>query len=169
MLKIINDLKPFFEDCYRRINIREYARIMKISPPTASNLLAYYNREGLLLKERYRNYVLFYANKESGEFIELSRIYWKCMLKPLVSFMEENLADPTVVLFGSLSKAEAKPDSDIDLAVLAHKRDLNVGVFEKKLKRGIQIFWFKSIGDIKDSRLANSIIEGCMLRGRYSI
>lgn len=169
MLKIINDLEPFFEDCYRRINIREYARIMKISPPTASNLLAYYNREGLLLKEKYRNYVLFYANKESGEFIDLSRIYWKCMLKPLVSFMEENLADPTIILFGSLSKAEAKPDSDIDLAVLACKKELDMDVFENKLKRRIQIFWFKSIGDIKNSKLANSIIEGYMLRGRSSI
>ena len=52
MLKIINNLKPFFEDCYRRINIREYSRLMKISPPTASKLLYKFNKEGLLLIEK---------------------------------------------------------------------------------------------------------------------
>lgn len=52
MLKIINDLTPFFEDCYREISVREYARIMSISPPTASKLLSYYCSEKLLVKKQ---------------------------------------------------------------------------------------------------------------------
>lgn len=166
MLKIINDLQPFFEDCYRRINVREYAKIKHMSPPTASKVLFSYNAENLLLKESYRKYILFYANKESKEFVYLSRVYWTYRLRNLASFIVKKLTSPTIVLFGSLSKAEAKNDSDIDLAVFAHKKELDLKEFEKKMKRKIQIFWFKSLRDIKNKELANSIINGHVLKGR---
>ena len=55
MLTIFNNLKPFFEDNYRRISVREYARIIKISPPSASKLLNNLEKEGLLTKEK-KNY-----------------------------------------------------------------------------------------------------------------
>lgn len=169
MLKVINELEPFFEDCYRRINVREYAKIIKVSPPTASKILAFYNEKNLLLKDKYKNYILFYANKESGDFIELSRIYWRHALKDLLDLMENKLISPTIVLFGSLSKAEAKSDSDIDLAVFAHKKDLDTALFEKKIKRKIQMFWFNSLGDVKPKELANNIINGYVLRGNLSL
>ncbi|MAG15452.1 hypothetical protein CMO88_00150 [Candidatus Woesearchaeota archaeon] len=168
MLKLIKDLTPFFEDCYRRINVREYAKIMSISPPTASKLLAFYVTEDILLSERYRNYILFYADKESKDLIALSRIYWAYRLKELLDFMESKLNSPTIILFGSLSKAEAKMDSDADLVIFSHKKVLNLENFEKKLKRKIQLFWFKSLKDVQDSNLTNSIINGYVLRGRLS-
>ena len=169
MLKIINDLWLFFEDCYRRINVREYAKIMRISPPTASKILDSYHSENLLSKEKFRNYLMFYANKESKQFIDLSRIYWGIKLKNLVDFMGNNLTSPTIILFGSLSKAEAKSDSDVDLAVFAHKKELNISSFEKKIKRKIQVFWFKSIKDIKNKELSNNIVNGFVLKGRLSL
>lgn len=169
MLKIINGLKPFFEDCYRRINVREYAKIMGISPPTASKLLTYYNVEGLLLRERYKNYILFYANKESRDFIDLSRMYWRRKLREITSLLEKKLANPTIVLFGSLSKAEVRPDSDIDLAVFSVERVLDKKDFEKKLKRKIQIFWFESVKDIRKKELAENITNGYVLEGRIPL
>ena len=169
MLKIINELRPFFEDCYRRINVREYAKLMKISPPTASKILTFYTTKNLLLKETYKNYLLFHANKENKDFIDLSRIYWRLILKDLLDLMEKKLISPTVVLFGSLSKAETKSDSDVDLAVFAHKKDLNTVLFENKIKRKIQIFWFVSLKDVKNKELANNIINGYILKGRLSI
>jgi hypothetical protein len=166
MLKIINYLKPFFEDCYRRINVREYAKIMHISPPTASKVLSCYNAKNILLKDKYKKYLLFYANKESRDFIDLSRIYWRHSLSDLMSLMDKKLANPTIILFGSLAKAEVKSDSDVDLAVFASKKELDTRIFEKKLKRGIQIFWFNSFGDIKNKELTSNIFNGYVLRGR---
>jgi len=169
MLKIINNLEPFFEDCYRRINIREYAKIIGISPPTASKALDSYHSENLLSKETFRNYIMFYANKESKQFIDLSRMYWSIKLKEFVDSMEKELTNPTIILFGSLSKAEAKHDSDIDLAVFAHKKDLKIVIFEKKLKRKIQIFWFGFNKDIKNKELANNIANGYVLKGHLEL
>lgn len=166
MLKLINDLRPFFEDCYARISVRQYARMMKITPPTASSLLKLYEKEGLLLKAKDRNYLMFYANKDSQLFIGLSRLYWQFRLSELIQFLENKLTSPAAVLFGSLSKAEAKPDSDIDLAIFAAKRTVDFGHFEKKLKRKIQVFWYSSLKNVPSKELENSIINGYILTGR---
>lgn len=169
MLEIIYNLSPFFEDCYRRISVREYSRLVKISPPTASKLLEKYYRLDLLRKEKDRNYIFFYANKESKIFIELSRLYWRLSLKSLLSYLDKNLINPTIILFGSLAKAEAKNDSDIDLAVISRKKELDFTNFEKKFKRKIQIFWFDSIKKIGNKDLAKNIINGYLLEGRLDL
>ncbi len=166
MLKIINDIRPFFDNCYARISVRQYARMMKITPPTASSLLKFYEMEGLLLSEKDRNYIMFYANRDSQIFIGLSRLYWQFKLNDLVLFLDSKLTSPTIVLFGSLSKAEAKPDSDIDLAIFAHKKAVDLGHYEKKLKRKVQVFWYNSLKDIVSKELANNIINGHVLTGR---
>lgn len=166
MLKIFNDLRPFFDDCYRRINIREYAKIMGISPPTASTLLFHYKSEEILKKTNYKNLILFYANKESRIFIDMSRIYWRYKLDELMCFLEKRLTNPTIILFGSLSKAETKGDSDVDLAIFSEKKNLDMGTFEKKIKRKIEIHWFDSLDGIKNRELAKNIANGYVLRGR---
>lgn len=169
MLEIINNLKPFFEDCYRRISVREYSKLVEISPPTASKILSNFNKEGFLSQEKYRNYIFYYANKNNQIFIELSRIYWKIKLEELTDFLNKNLANPTIILFGSLSKAEAKQDSDIDICVIGKKKELNLADFEKILKRKIQLFFFNSIKEIKNKELLNNIINGHILEGRLKL
>tara|TARA_Y100000310_G_C20570236_1_gene757624 strand:- start:912 stop:1184 length:273 start_codon:yes stop_codon:yes gene_type:complete len=75
MLKIINDLVLFFKDHSRKINVREYARLMGISPPTASKLLEEYRKEGLLVKEEFRNFIFYSAKVSSLDFNDLEKIY----------------------------------------------------------------------------------------------
>jgi predicted nucleotidyltransferase len=169
MLNIIYNLKPFFEDCYRGINVREYSRLMKISPPTASKLLLKYHKKGLLLTEKDRNYIYYYADKDSVNFIDLSRIYWRNKLLGLLDYLNKNLLSPVIILFGSLAKAEAKFDSDIDLCIIAPKKNINLSKFEKELKRKIQVFFFNSIKEIKNKELANNILNGYRLNGRIKL
>tara|TARA_Y100000310_G_scaffold327446_1_gene393813 strand:- start:2281 stop:2769 length:489 start_codon:yes stop_codon:yes gene_type:complete len=160
MLKIINSLTPFFEDCYRRINVREYAKIQNISPPTASTTLKHYQKENLLKKSTFKNYIFFHAN-QSKEFIDLSRIYWSIKLKPVLDQIET--LDPTIILFGSLSKAETTEKSDIDLAIFSPIKSK----VPKSLKnREIQAHHYKSIKDIKNKELLNNILNGYILKGR---
>ncbi|MGE0792958.1 MAG: nucleotidyltransferase domain-containing protein [Candidatus Woesearchaeota archaeon] len=166
MLKIINTLTPFFEDCYRRINVREFARIQKISPPTASKELEELFKKNILKKELDKQYIYYYANKDSDIFVDLSRIYWKSILNPVVDFLEKELLNPIVILFGSLSKAEVTTNSDIDLAIITKSnKDLNLEKFERKLKRNIQTFVFKELD--KKNNLHNNILNGCKLRGEF--
>src|SRR3989344_4186036 len=119
MLKIIDSLQAFFNDNYKRIHVREYARLQKISPPTASKLLQQLNKEGLLKQETDKQYIYYYADEDSELFIGFSRIYWGITLKEsgLIDYIVRETLSPVIILFGSLSKAEAKQDSDIDLAI----------------------------------------------------
>lgn len=169
MLNIINNLKPFFEDCYRRVNVREYSRLRKISPPTASKILSTLNKESILSQEKVRNFIFYYANKNNKIFKDLSLMYWRIKLEKLADFLNKNLTNPTVILFGSLSKAETKENSDIDLCIIGNEKDLNLENFEKNLKRKIQLFFFSSIRDIKNNELANNIVNGHILEGRLKL
>ncbi len=169
MLEIFNNLAPFFEDCYRRVNVREYAKIIGVSPPTASSILNNYSELLLLIKEKDKNYLFFHGNNKNKQFIDLSRIYWSIKLSGLIEYLEHKLVSPAIILFGSLSKGEVKEDSDIDLAIFANKKEINVENFEKRFKRKIQIFWFKSIRNIKNVDLSNNIFNGYILKGRLSI
>jgi|SRR3989344_3741037 len=169
MLEIFNNLRPFFEDCYRRISVREYAKIISVSPPTASSLLNAYLKSNLLIKEIERNYIFFHANSKEKQFIDLSRIYWSIRLGNFLHYLEKELVPSAIVLFGSLSKGETKSDSDLDLAIFANKKNLNIKKYEEELERRFQIFWFKSTGDVKNKELMNNILNGYLLKGRLSL
>ncbi|MBM3247723.1 hypothetical protein FJZ17_04270 [Candidatus Pacearchaeota archaeon] len=170
MLEIFNTLKPFFKDNYQRINVREYARIQKISPPTASKVLSSLNKEGILKVEQDRQFIYYYANKESPIFIGLQRVYFRIALENsgLLGEIKKEFVNPKIILFGSLSKAEAKKDSDIDLAIITPtKKEINFTKYEKILDRKIQIFLFKSTNEIKNKQLANNILNGYKLVGEF--
>ncbi len=170
MLEIFNNLELFFTDCYRRINVREYARLSKISPPSASKLLSSLEEEGLLSKEEDRRYVYYFANKESKLFIELSRIYWHLKIKEtgLIEHLKLELVNPLVLLFGSLSKAETTSSSDIDLAIFTvSKKKINLKIYGEKIGRNIQVFVFKTRDHVSNKELLNNILNGFVLLGSW--
>ncbi len=166
MLKIINSLCPFIEDCYNEIGVREYSRIIKITPPTASKLLKELELEGLLKKRIDRGYLLFRANREDSILKDLSKIYWKQKLKDVIEYINSRLYDPTIVLFGSLTKLETKKDSDIDLTIFTNiNKNINLEKFEKSFKRKIQLFKFKSISNINSKELKMNILNSYIIQG----
>ncbi|MFH1505910.1 MAG: ArsR family transcriptional regulator [archaeon] len=170
MLKIFNNLEMFFEDNYLRVNVREYARLMNISPPSASTLLASLENEGLLKSEKEHRYIFYSANRENMLFVELCKAYWRMRFKKigLLDYLQEELVNPLVVLFGSFSKAEIKQDSDIDMAVFSvTKKELDLRSFEKKLKRNMQLFAFKDEKDVLNKELLKNIRNGFVLLGRW--
>lgn len=166
MLKIINNLEPFFEDCYKRINVREYSRIKKMSPPTASKFLEKCKNEGLLIKEKDRIYLFYSANKNSRLFIDMSRIYWNNKLENVFDLIEQEYISPVIILFGSLSKAEVKSDSDVDIAVFSVSKK-EIGLKELEKKRKIQLFVFKDRDNVKNKELLNNILNGYKARGSW--
>jgi len=166
MLKIINNLYPFIEDCYNEIGVREYSRLIKITPPTASKLLKGFELEGLLKKRIDRGYLLFRANRENFTLKDLSKIYWKQKLKGVIEYINSQLYNPSIILFGSLTKLETKKDSDIDLAVFTNiNKNINLEKFEKSFKRKIQLFKFKSISNINSKELKMNILNSYIIQG----
>ncbi|MBS3099014.1 nucleotidyltransferase domain-containing protein [Candidatus Pacearchaeota archaeon] len=165
MLKIINDLSTFFEDCYREISVREYAREMKITPPTASNLLKDFAKEDLLNMRKERGFLFFYANRESLALRDFSRVYWRNKLNDLVKNIWDDVHPDSIVLFGSLTKLEVNEKSDIDIAIfVGFKKEIDLKKFEKKLGKEIQVFRFESLDKV-NKELRVGIMEGYSLKG----
>lgn len=139
-----------------------------MTPPTASKLLKEFEKEDLLKSKLDKGYLLFRANRENKILKDFSRIYWKIKLEKLVEKINEIYQVPTIILFGSLSKLEAKEDSDIDLAIISKiSKDSNIEKLEKVYSRKIQLFNFKSFDKI-NKELKNNIINGYILQGELS-
>ncbi len=172
-IKLDDIINIFIEDSYSKFNVREVARLAKLSPSTASKYLDKASKNGLLKKEKSRNFILFSADLESQEFRDM-KIYnniKKIRDSGIIDFMEKELNYPeTIVLFGSYAKGENKKDSDIDIFVLSEsKNKLDMQNFEKKLKAEIQIFFHnrKDLEHMKmnNKELLNNIINGVRLSG----
>jgi len=166
MLEIINKLAPFFEDCYAEYGVREYAKKTGMSPPTASKVLREWEKEGLFVSRRERQYLLFSLDGQSKDVVDLSRMYWRRKLEGFLNEVDKNLANPVIILFGSLAKAEVTPDSDVDVVVIGSQKPIDVGKYERKVKRTISIHWFSSLKEIKNEHLLNNVLNGYVLRGR---
>ena len=165
MLKIVDELSVFFEDCYREFSVREYSREVGVSPPTASKVLKGFANEGLLSMREERGFLLFKTNRESSVMRDLSRMYWGGKLSDLNILLRDELYSDTIVLFGSLAKLEALKKSDIDVAVFSKsKKRIDLVKFEKKLGRETHLFVFESLEKVnKELRL--NLIDGYMLWG----
>ena len=167
MLKIINNLGPFFEDCYRSISVREYARLIHTSPPTASKLLKTFAKEGYLHQREERRHLFFTLIIENEEVIDLGKLYWKCKLRTLSKEFQLKLTGASAVLFGSLAKAEVMSDSDIDIAIFSpEKKALKIEHQQKTFGRDISLHWFNCLKDIKNEHLLKNILNGVILFGK---
>ena len=73
-----------------------------------------------------------------------------------------------IILFGSFSKAEDIPLSDIDLLVVSpSKKEIDLGSFERNLNHKVQLF-VKAGDDIKKMKnreLLNQWVNGIVLYG----
>ncbi|MEK6905236.1 MAG: nucleotidyltransferase domain-containing protein [Nanoarchaeota archaeon] len=167
MLEILYQLGPFFEDSYRSISVREYAKLVRVSPPTASKLLKELAKEGYLQQREERKHLLFTLQSDNEEVVDLCKLYWKKKLQKLIREFQTKFTGANGVLFGSLAKAEAKSDSDVDLAIFApEQKTIDLKPFEKTLGRKISVYWFKSLSEVKNEHLRNNILNGMLLFGR---
>ena len=157
MLKIFNLMDVFFEDTYREVSVREYAKIKKMSPPTASKALRDLEKEGLLLSQERGIYLFFRANREHYLFRSFTRAYWQDKVHRALKEVQEEALNRKMVLFGSLVKAENTLASDADVFVDLPYRKLDTKKAEASLRRPIQLHFQDSL---KNPSLKESIGKG---------
>jgi predicted nucleotidyltransferase len=155
MLKLFNDLQYFFNDVYREVSVREYAKIINVSPPTASKILQNFEKERILISEKKGIYIYYRVNRGSSLFLGFSKLYWQQILIPLTKEIHKKIYYGDIILFGSLIKVENTKKSDVDLYLDIDKKELDVKNIEKKLKRPIELH-FKT----KNKNLMNNINDG---------
>lgn len=170
MFKELNTLKVFFEDPEREFNVREYARLLKISPATASKSLQLMAKKSLLSVRRERMLILYKANLESELYRDLKIFYnlQKIKASGLINELNDFYLKPVIVLFGSCAYGFDVKESDCDMLIISEKVDDFPWIkkYEQKLKRKLQFFVVKSIKDLKNEHLINNILNGVNIQGK---
>jgi predicted nucleotidyltransferase len=172
MFKELNTLKLFFEKPSKEFNVREIARLLKISPATASKELKELYKNSFLKFRKERMLDLYKANFDSEEYKDL-KIYYNIRKLKTSNFINELntfYLYPTIILFGSCSKGEDIESSDIDLVIISEKikEFPELKKFEKLFGKEIQIFNIRKISDISNEHLINNILSGITIQGEIN-
>ena len=169
MFKDLNTLKLFFEEPTREFNVREVARILHISPATASKVLNMFVEKGLLVERKERLLKLYKANLESDFYKDLKIFYNIRKIKEtgLLNALNAFYLKPTIVLFGSAAFGLDTETSDFDLLVISEKTKEfpDLKKFEKKMNRKLQLFVVKDVTKLRNKRLINNILNGIVIQG----
>ncbi|MBI2547946.1 nucleotidyltransferase domain-containing protein [Candidatus Woesearchaeota archaeon] len=170
MFNKINILKLFFEEPTREFNVREVARIVKISPATASKELKGLVKKRMLHERKERMLNLYKADLESDACRDLKIYYNICKMKSsnLIESLNNFYLKPVIILFGSCASGTDTETSDFDLLVISEKTKEfpDIKSYEKKLNRKLQLFVVRDVKDLKNEHLINNVLNGMSVQGK---
>ncbi len=160
-------LDPIPEGGHR---LRELSRKTGIAPLSVKNYLDEFSKENLVRTKRIHNSPAYYANTESDHLKFLKKVYNTQSIKEsgVVEYLYETCIPDVIILFGSYSKGENIPGSDVDLYVQCRQKHLDLGIYEKKLSAKINIFFSESFGKLS-KELKNNLLNGIILHGYIKI
>ena len=163
-------MRLFFEEPTREFNVREIARILKISPATISKKLKDLAKQGILKKGKERILHLYKADLDSELYrdIKIFSNIQKIKNCELITSLNNFYLKPAIVLFGSYASGMDTETSDIDILIISEKTKKfpDIKKFEEKLKRKIQFFVVKKIKDLKNKHLINNVLNGIIIQGK---
>ena len=152
-----------------KINQREIARKLNVSPTAVSKALLDLEKEKIIIREKQKNMnlILVELNRDNEKIIQLKRtenlrIFYDSGLN---EYLEDNFPGTNILLFGSYSRGEDITGSDIDIVVIESKpKEVDLKKYEKLLNREIVINFYDSFKDI-DKELKENLFNGIVLVG----
>jgi predicted nucleotidyltransferase len=172
MFNEFNTLKLFFDEPNREFNVREVARLLKVSPPTVSTRLKGFAKVGVLKYRKERMLDLYKANLDSEDYINLKVFYLVKGLKDvgLMDYLNKVYLKPVIVLFGSGADGLDTEMSDVDLLIVSEKtKVVDCKKFERKLKRKVHLVVVENLKKLKNEHLLNNVLNGVRVQGRLEI
>jgi predicted nucleotidyltransferase len=152
--------------------LRELSRAAKIAPLSVKMHLKQLEKEGLVAEKKHRvnGYPLYYADQESSYFRLLKWLHTVRALTEsgLLDYLDRSCMPDVIMLFGSASRGEDLAGSDIDLYLQCREKQLILGEYEKKLKRGLRLLFEKDF-DKLSPELKRNIINGIGLKGYLNL
>lgn len=169
MFRELNTLRPFLDNPNKQYSVREIARILDITPATASKKLKDFAKKEILKYEKSRTYDLYQANIDNVAFRDIKVYYSITQIRQskLIEELNKFYLKPTIILFGSTAAGYDTEESDIDLVVISeNKKEFpKHKEFEKKLKKNIQLFIINNLKELRNEHLINNVLRGIVLQG----
>ena len=154
-------------------HIREIAKKIDINPMTARKYLSELKEEGFAVEIPSKLKIKDYILNQENEYVKLEKKFYnikKIISSGIIDALNDSLGYPGIILFGSMAKGEDNSDSDVDLFVYSEtKKDIEVGTYEKKIKRNIQLFVMNrkdfERNKVRNKNLMNNILNGIKISG----
>lgn len=164
-------LEPFFNSS-KYWHFDELLEKIGISRSQLSQWLKRFVAEKVIKRVKSRGKMPYYVqNFDSPDFHQRKKLFTLKFFYDtgFLSHLQQCDAE-TVIIFGSFARTDWHDQSDIDLFVLGKGDNLNIGLYEKKLKREVQLFHFRKLEDVNKLRpgLLPYIAAGDIIKGDLS-
>ena len=158
------------------LNLREMARLLRVSPTAVSKALTTMDDLVLIKKSKTLRLLSISLNRDNYKAIQMKRVENLKMIyeSGLPDLLFNTLPGCTISLFGSYSRGEDtyfsdENRSDIDIAVIGSKeKKIDLETFDSLLERKVNINFYNSWKDIHE-HLKESIFSGIILSGGINL
>ena len=148
--------------------LRELSRKIKLAPKSVKIYLKELEKEGLITVKKHRahGYPLYYANRDSEDFLFCKKINTLLLIKEsgLIEYLNDACIPDVIILFGSAAKGEDTTASDLDLFIQCKEKKFELEKYEKFINRNINIFFDEDVNKLS-KELRSNIINGVILSG----
>jgi len=164
-------LDLFLNESSKHWHFEHILKAAKVSRSNAVKWLAKFERQGIIRRIKPEGKMPYHiGNFDSPAYQTRKKVYALTKLQES-GFLDHLTALPntkTVILFGSLSRADWYTDSDIDLFIYGDDDQLDVATYETALKREIQVFTVKNEKELQEFNqgLLKNIMNGYRIKGR---
>ena len=153
----------FYENPNKKFSVRQIVKLTNIPRSTAHKYLVELKKFGLVTKENISSENLFFKVKKINYYTE------RIVNSGLINELIKNFNPSFIILFGSIRKGDSTKESDIDIFVESNiKKDINLKLYEKKLKHKIQLFVENNINNLQPN-LFNNVANGIKIYGSFKI
>ncbi len=176
MVKIYKqELTPLQEEilkvlCIRageRLNQNMLAKRLDVSQAGISKALDLLNKLEYIIQEKDKEGGRWsiQLNRDNKDVIRLKRVINLELLykSKIVEYLEEYFPGRTIILFGSYSRGEDVYNSDIDIAIISSKKNIDLVKFENMLDKKIVLNFYKSLNI--DKELKENLFNGVVISG----
>lgn len=166
--KLKQKIKEFyFRNPTTKLRVREIERTVNIPLPSVIKYTKELVSENILKKEGIGTTTFFTANRDKLFFLE-KKLYnlQKIYNSGVIEYIQKELHNPTVILFGSFAKGEDTEESDIDIYIqTSSRKKIDLKPYFSEIGRDFQIFQHKHIKELQNTYLMNNIVNGITLNG----
>lgn len=164
-------LDQFFYLGLRRIQVRSIIKNTGYDFKTVKKYIQKFLKLDLIKVHEDINIPTYEANYENTYFLKLKRdkIIDEIFLSGLPKYLNEELGGVACLLFGSCARGDYYENSDIDIFVQTKKINLDVSVFERKLKRKINLFFEEKWQNLNEGMKTGLLNDGVAIVGRLKL
>lgn len=142
-------------------NARRLSQYLNVSQTAIAKSLPLLEKEQLIKveKDKESGRLAIELNKDNQKVTEFKRAENLKFIyeSGLVSFLKQKFHNNEIIVFGLYSQGRDIISSDVNLAIIAPKKTLNLNRFEKLLERDIHLDFYNSVKNIDNKILREGI------------